>query len=57
MELITATYTQDHRRAIITFMDDGTAEFSTLGEFSDEELERLAAAEGCDIQGWHLHLS
>lgn len=54
MTLLTATYDADHKRIVMTFKADGSADFSTVGDVAESEIEAAFLAGGGILAGWTL---
>lgn len=57
MPLLTATYDADHKRIVMHFMADGRADYATLGDVTEAEIEAAFLAEGGPLPGWSCELS
>jgi hypothetical protein len=51
-KVLTAKYTAAYKGITVTFFDDGTANFTTYGEVSDDDLNAAISAEGGEIGGY-----
>lgn len=56
MTILTATYDADHKRIVMTFKADGSADFAMVGDVTENEIEAAFLAEGREIPGWSLQL-
>ena len=52
-----ATYRAEYRGVVVKFMRDGTINYTTYGEISDEELGMILSAGGSDVPGFSNELS
>lgn len=55
--MLTATYSGSYKKVIVNFMQDGSCDFASMGEVSDDDLVTLAEAGGGNVAGWHCELS
>lgn len=51
-KVLTANYTAAHKGITVTFFDNDTADFTTYGEVSDDDLNAAISAEGGEISGY-----
>lgn len=54
MTMLTATYDADHKRIVMVFKDDGSADFSTVGDVTESEIEAAFIAGGGMLAGWTM---
>lgn len=54
MTMLTATYDAGHKRIVMFFKDDGSADFSTVGDVTKSEIEAAFLAGGGLLAGWNM---
>lgn len=57
MPYLTTTYTAAYKRIVVKFMQDDSAEVSSMGEVTEAEEMAAVAAEGASMAGWEVAYS
>lgn len=56
MTVLTAIYRALYKTVRIDFMEDGTMEYTAVGDVTDAEISTLARTQGGNVAGWSCEL-